>query len=100
MKSFLPPVSLPEAIPQTLPPQRFQLGELVYWYQVPDPDFGRIVGVFYTQSASCTVTGLHYLIHLDEDSPSRSITNFDFAFSEDIQPLDDQTILQSRKHDG
>lgn len=100
MATSLPPVSLPEDIPESLPPQRFQLGERVYWYQVPDPDFGRIVGVVYTQSSSCTITGLHYLIYLDEDSPSRNITSFDFAFSEDIQPLEDHTLLRLRRQDG
>lgn len=50
-------------------------------------DFGRILGVVYTHSASCSATGLHYLILLDQGSPSHSITHYDFAFEEDIEPL-------------
>jgi len=83
----IPPVALPEGIPKTLPQQQFQLGESVRWRQVPNSDFGRIFGVIYTHSASCIATGLHYLVLLDEQSPSRHITSYDFAFEEDIERL-------------
>lgn len=76
-----------EMIPAVLPQPKFRLGEHVLWSQVPNPDFGRIIGVIYTYEASYQVTGLHYLILLDENSPSRSICAHDFAFEDDIQPL-------------
>ncbi|MBE9223998.1 hypothetical protein IQ264_00715 [Phormidium sp. LEGE 05292] len=87
MPPQIPPVALPEVIPETLPPQRFQLGESVRWFQVPNGDFGRVIGVIYTEEASCQVTGLHYLVLLDEQSPSRSLTSYDFAFEDDLQSL-------------
>lgn len=93
MSILLPPLTLPETLPFTLPQQHFSLGSWVYWYQVPKPDFGRIIGIVYTHTASCTVTGLHYLVRLDERSPSYPITCYDFAFSEDLRELD-ETFLQ------
>ena len=100
MSAPLPPLSLPEILPTTLPEQHFSLGSWVYWYQVPNPDFGRIIGVVYTHAASCTITGLHYLVHLDPASPSASITAYDFAFSEDLRLLDDTTLTQLRGDAG
>lgn len=85
--SQIPPFGLPDDIPETLPQQQFQLGESVRWHHVPNSDFGRILGVIYTHSASCIATGLHYLVLLDEQSPSRHITSYDFAFEEDIERL-------------
>jgi hypothetical protein len=89
----IPPFGLPEDIPETLPQQQFQLGDLVRWRQVPNGDFGRILGVIYTQSASCIATGLHYLVLLDEQSPSRHITSYDFAFEEDIEWLNQSSAV-------
>lgn len=60
--SQIPPFAIPEDIPEILPQQQFQLGDSVRWRQVPHPDFGRILGVIYTHSASCMATGLHYLV--------------------------------------
>jgi len=57
----------------SLPQPKFQLGELVRWFQVPNGDFGRVIGVIYTHEASCQTTGLHYLVLLDAQSPSREI---------------------------
>jgi hypothetical protein len=74
MTTTLPPLYLPDSVPESLPSQHFQLGDWVYWHQVPNPDFGRIIGVIYTHAASCSITGLHYLILLDTNSPSHSIT--------------------------
>ncbi|MBH8577228.1 hypothetical protein I8752_30525 [Nostocaceae cyanobacterium CENA369] len=84
----IPPVALPEVIPSSFPHQKFNLGEWVRWFQVPNGDFGRIIGVIYTQQASCIATGLHYLVLLDERSPSRDTCACDFAFEEDIEILD------------
>lgn len=77
--------SLPEVLPVTFPQPRFSIGTNVQWSKVPEPDYGLVLGVFYTQEASCEVTGLHYLILLDEDSPSYSICTHDFAFEDDIE---------------
>lgn len=92
----IPHIVLPETIPAEMPQPKFRLGECVNWYQVPNPDFGRIIGVIYTHEASCQITGLHYLILLDENSPSRSICTHDFAFEDDIERLEP---LQVQSHD-
>ncbi len=98
--SQMPPFTLSEDVPEVLPQQQFQLGEWVFWHQVPNPDFGRIIGVLYTHCASCIATGLHYLVLLDKKSPSRHITSYDFAFSEDIERLDEVSLAQIRgNHD-
>ncbi|MEP0792847.1 MULTISPECIES: hypothetical protein [Cyanophyceae] len=93
IRSQMPPFALPEVVPETLPQQQFQLGDLVRWRQVPHPDFGRILGVIYTHSSSCIATGLHYLVLLDEQSPSRHITSYDFAFEEDIERLNQSSVV-------
>lgn len=82
-----PPVVLPEVIPKVLPQPKFQLGESVCWFQVPNGDFGRVIGIFYTHEASCQAAGLHYLILLDGQSPSHKIVSCDFAFEDDLQHL-------------
>lgn len=84
----IPPVVMPEVIPSELPQQKFRLGEWVRWFQVPNGDFGRVIGVIYTQQTSCIAIGLHYLVLFDPRSPSREICTCDFAFEEDIEPLD------------
>jgi hypothetical protein len=84
----LPPVVLPNALPNNLPQPRFHLGDLVYWRSVPNPDFGRVLGVMYAHEGAHEVTGLHYLILLDPESPSRSICLHDFAYEEDLEPLE------------
>lgn len=83
----LPPVVLPETLPKALPQPKFQLGEQVRWFQVPNGDFGRIAGIIYTHEASCQATGFHYLVLLDDQSSSRLIVNCDFAFEDDIQRI-------------
>ncbi|MBD1836299.1 hypothetical protein H6F61_27360 [Cyanobacteria bacterium FACHB-472] len=93
MPSQIPPFAVAEYIPQILPQQQFQLGDSVRWRQVPDPDFGRILGVIYTHSSSCIATGLHYLVLLDEQSPSHHITSYDFAFEQDIERLNQSSVL-------
>ncbi|EAW35968.1 hypothetical protein [Lyngbya sp. PCC 8106] len=87
----IPPVNYPDSdiLPKNLPNQKYKLGDLVYWHQVKNPDFGRVSGVIYTTQSNCKVEGLHYLISLDIDSPSRSIVHYDFAFEEDLAPLDE-----------
>jgi hypothetical protein len=89
----MPSFALPVVVPEVLPQQQFQLGDSVRWRQVPHPDFGRILGVIYSHSASCIATGLHYLVLLDEKSPSRHITSYDFAFEEDIERLNQSSAL-------
>lgn len=92
----IPPVALPEVIPSNFPQQKFHLGEWVRWFQVPNGDFGRVIGVIYTQQASCIATGLHYLVLLDERSPSRDTCTCDFAFEEDIEILDKSSLERLR----
>ncbi len=83
----IPPVALPEVVPIPLPRPKFQLGDSVFWSQVPDGDFGRIIGIIYTHEASVQATGFHYLVLLESHSPSHAIVSCDFAFEEDLQPL-------------
>lgn len=92
----IPPVALPEIVPNELPQQRFHLGEWVRWFQVPNGDFGRVIGVIYTQQATCIATGLHYLVLLDERSPSREICTCDFAFEDDIESLEKSSLERLR----
>lgn len=82
------PGDLPETLPAALPQPKFRLGELVQWQAVPQPDFGQVIGVFYTHAASHWVTGLHYLILLADRSPSRTICTHDFAFEDDLESLE------------
>lgn len=92
----MPPITLPEVLPNDFPQQKFHLGEWVQWFQVPNGDFGRIIGVIYSHQASCIATGLHYLVLLDELSPSHELCSCDFAFEEDIEPLDQSSLEQLR----
>ncbi len=78
---------LPEVLPERIPQLQCQLGEWVYWHQVLKGDFGLIIGVLHTHEASCFAARRHYLVWLDEKSSSYHITNCDFAFKDDIQPL-------------
>ena len=95
--SQMPPFALPGVFPEIVPQQEFQLGDSVCWRSVPNGDFGRIIGVIYTHSASCMATGLHYLVLLDEQSPSHHITSYDFAFEEDIERLDSSFLAQAQR---
>jgi hypothetical protein len=93
----IPPFALPGDIPEVIPQQEFQLGDSVRWRSVPNGDFGRILGVIYTDCGSCIATGLHYLVLLDENSPSRHITRYDFAFEEDIERFDSSCLSQTKR---
>ncbi|HEY9698724.1 MAG TPA: hypothetical protein V6D10_15785 [Trichocoleus sp.] len=86
----LPPFTPPASLPVALPQPRFQIGERVRWQAVPSPDFGRVVGVIYTGEATHQASGLHYLILLDEQSPSHSICIHDFALEEDIEHFEQE----------
>ncbi|HEY9629082.1 MAG TPA: hypothetical protein V6C84_17405 [Coleofasciculaceae cyanobacterium] len=82
----IPPVSLPEQVPDTLPELKFQLGQKVRWSYVPSQDFGRVLGVIYGSEGSVRALGYHYAIALDTTSPSYAngiLT--DWAFEEDLE---------------
>lgn len=98
MPHQIPPVVLPEDVPKVLPEPKFQLGEWVRWFQVPNGDFGQVIGIIYTDEASCQATGLHYLVLLDDQSPSRSIVSCDFAFEDDLQHLSTSQPGLARKN--
>lgn len=84
----LPPVVLPESLPRIIPQPKFQLGEPVRWQALAEPDFGRVIGILYTHEATHQVTGLHYLVLLDEQSPSHHFCVHDFAFEEDLERVE------------
>lgn len=81
----MPPAVLPEVVPDALPQPKFQLGEWVRWQAVPNADFGRVIGLLYSYETAHQIDGLHYLILLDPQSPSRSICLHDFAFEDDLE---------------
>jgi hypothetical protein len=84
----IPPVVLPEQMPQRLPAPKFQLGQTVKWACVPTGDYGRVVGVVYGNEGSVRETGFHYAIQLDLNSPSYADgTRSDWAFEEDLELL-------------
>jgi len=82
MPSEIPPMVLPTFRPTSaeVPARR-----IVCWFRA-QRDFGRVIGVIYTHEASCQATGLHYLVLLDAQSPSREIVSCDFAFR-DLQHI-------------
>ncbi len=82
----IPPVTMPEQIPQPLPTPKFQLGQAVRWACVPTSDFGRVVGVVFGSEGSVKALGFHYAIALDESSPSFAdgITS-DWGFEDDLE---------------
>jgi hypothetical protein len=84
----LPPIALPEQIPLILPQPKFQVGEFVRWQAVVEPDFGRVIGVIFSHEATHQVTGLHYLVLLDRQSPSYEFCIHDFAFEEDLEAIE------------
>ena len=84
----LPPIVLPQEVPTIMAPPKFQIGESVCWRIEPEPDFGQVIGMIYSHEATHQVTGLHYLVLLDPQSPSRNICCHDFAFEEDLERLE------------
>jgi hypothetical protein len=93
----IPPVVLPEQIPQPLPVPRFQLGQTVKWACVPTSDFGRVIGIFFGSEGSVRELGYHYAIALDESSPSFSdgITS-DWGFEDDLELVDTGAVADDR----
>ena len=87
LQDFILPVVLPKVVLEVLPQPKFHLGAIVRWFQVPNGDFVWVISIIYTQEASCEVVGLHYLVMLDEKSPSRKIVSCDFVFENDLQQL-------------
>lgn len=84
----MPHAVLPEVVPDALPLPKFQLGEWVRWQAVPNADFGRVIGLLYSYETTHQIAGLHYLILLAPQSPSRSICLHDFAFEDDLERLE------------
>ncbi|NER82976.1 MAG: hypothetical protein F6K42_26145 [Leptolyngbya sp. SIO1D8] len=72
-------------LPTVLPQPRFQLGEAVRWAVVSEPDFGRVMGIFYAEGDRQQTSGIHYLVLLDEQSPSRHICDQDIAYEADLE---------------
>lgn len=94
---FFHPTSLPDELPEDLPPPKFQLGQHVRWCCVPSQDFGRIVGIVYGSEASVKAEGYHYAITLDESSPSfcDGITS-DWGFEDDLELVEADQISGDR----
>ncbi|MBT9315118.1 hypothetical protein [Leptothoe spongobia] len=74
-----------QSLPTVLPKPRFQLGESVRWAVVTEPDFGQIVGIFYTEGDHNQVSGIYYLVLLDAQSPSHGICTQDMALEVDLE---------------
>lgn len=94
-----PLFTIPDDSPNllSLPPQKFNLGDWVCWSDEPQiTDFGKVCGVLYTPATHTEIVGLHYLILLDEASPSRKIVAADFAYENDLELLTDEKLAQLR----
>ncbi|MBW4662043.1 MAG: hypothetical protein KME15_25580 [Drouetiella hepatica Uher 2000/2452] len=93
----IPPVTLPEQIPETLPEAKFQLGQQVRWSCVPSQDFGRVLGIVFGSEGSVQASGYHYAIALDSSSPSFADGIFaDWGYEEDLELVDPHEIMSKR----
>lgn len=90
---ILTPIQLAVSLPKPVAIPKFQIGQTVVWTQVPSHGYGTIVGLSYAQSVSVVAHGYHYLIALDDNSPSRLDCAADWAFEEDLELLATHTHL-------
>lgn len=84
---ILAPIQLAAFLPKQFAVPKFQIGQMVVWARVPSHGYGTIVGLSYAHSVSVVASGYHYLIALDENSPSRVDCVADWAFEEDLELL-------------
>ena len=93
--------------PQNIPDPRFKIGTKVRWNSVSGDyasayptDRGVIRGMRYVWSEDLQDWQYEYFIALDDDSPSRQWTQFDWGWQEDLEALlisDSQMIDKSKE---
>lgn len=84
---ILTPIQLAASLPKQFAVPKFQIGQTVIWTRVPSHGYGTIVGLSHACSVSVVAHGYHYLIALDDNSPSRVDCAADWAFEEDLELL-------------
>jgi hypothetical protein len=84
---ILTPIQLAASLPKPFATPKFQIGQTVVWARVPSHGYGTIVGLSHAHSISVVAHGYHYLIALDDNSPSRSDCAADWAFEDDLELL-------------
>ncbi len=80
-------IGLTADLPEYFMLPKFQVGQTVQWALVPTQGFGKIIGFVYATGVSVEAVGYHYLIALDETSPSHVDGVADWAFEADLQLL-------------
>jgi hypothetical protein len=78
-------IDLTADLPECFMLPKFQVGQMVQWALVPTQGFGKIIGFVYATGVSVEAVGYHYLIALDDTSPSRADGLADWAFEADLQ---------------
>jgi hypothetical protein len=80
-------IGLTADLPECFMMPKFQVGQRVQWALMPTQGFGKIIGFVYATGVSVEAVGYHYLIALDNASPSRADSVADWAFEADLQLL-------------
>lgn len=78
-------IGLSVDLPECFMMPKFQVGQTVQWALVPTHGFGKIIGFVYATGVSVEAVGYHYLVTLDDTSPSRADGLADWAFGADLQ---------------
>lgn len=86
------PIQLAASLPKQFAVPKFQIGQTVVWARVPSHGYGTIIGLSHAHSISVVAHGYHYLIALDDNSPSRSDCAADWAFEDDLE------LVSSHRH--
>lgn len=86
---FIPPIALSNSVPlpSPLPIPKFQIGQDVFWANVPSQDSGKIIGILWASESSVVATGFHYAVMLDYSHASQSSVLIDWAFEQDLEVL-------------
>lgn len=96
VQTLLPPLTLPDPLPETFPAPKFHIGQQVYWSLVSTQDHGRIVGCVFAQETNVQAIGYHYVVQLDADSPSQSFgIQVDWGFESDLAPWSDRPLAEA-----
>ena len=91
---LVPPVVLPQSLPDRLLPPKFSIGQQVVWAKTQSRDYGYVIGIFYAAEASVQAVGYHYAIQLAPDSPSKQLgIDVDWGFEADLALIDPSGML-------
>lgn len=91
-------ISLPEEFPHVNPPQ-FEIGDRLRWIPLEENtnqiqnfnlDWGMVIGRFYSYAPEQKSWSWCYLIYLDKTAKSAPWCQFDTAWEEDLESLDDE----------